>query len=136
MPVEHAGKYSLVNLLLLNIPKFKGNCGSVTHMGVLKPLSAVLNPKLGELSLGLSYSLIHDDLFTFCNHFQHLRMLDVMYYAVSLPYMVNDVVHLTLSASAKDGSAHTGALTVAAVVFFELYARRWSRGCRGRQMSS
>ncbi|PFH50358.1 hypothetical protein AMATHDRAFT_145250 [Amanita thiersii Skay4041] len=58
----------------------KDNCGSITP-GVLKAF--VLPPyqeTLRSLSIGLSYSLTHDDVFNFLNNFPQLEELELRYY--------------------------------------------------------
>ncbi|KAF8637140.1 hypothetical protein AX17_003044 [Amanita inopinata Kibby_2008] len=58
----------------------KDNCGSITP-GVLHALALPrLQDNLCALSLGLSYSLTHDDVFRFLNNFPQLEELELRYY--------------------------------------------------------
>ena len=60
----------------------QGNCGSITP-GVLRSfLPPVQN--VHSLSLGLSYSLTDEDVFTFLGQLPHLESLDLTYYLVGL----------------------------------------------------
>jgi hypothetical protein len=68
-----------------NVHAFQGNCGSITP-GVLKALVSPLQQSksnIRALSLGLSYSLTHDDTFQFLNKFPQLEELELRYYWVS-----------------------------------------------------
>jgi len=59
------------------------NCGSITP-GVLKAfVFPPLQSNIRALSLGLSYSLTHDDTFQFLNNFPQLEELELRYYWVS-----------------------------------------------------
>ncbi|KAF8968746.1 hypothetical protein BDZ97DRAFT_1797828 [Flammula alnicola] len=57
----------------------KNNCGSVTP-GVLKSFIPHIKDNLRAFTLGLSYSLTDDDVFTFLGNLPHLERLNLRYY--------------------------------------------------------
>ncbi|KAF8904781.1 hypothetical protein CPB84DRAFT_1677109 [Gymnopilus junonius] len=57
----------------------RDNCGSITP-GVLKSFVPHIEQSLQAFTLGLSYSLTDDDVFTFLGHIKNLKHLELMYY--------------------------------------------------------
>ncbi|KAJ3565671.1 hypothetical protein NP233_g7486 [Leucocoprinus birnbaumii] len=57
----------------------KDNCGSITP-GVLKSIIPLLQPTILALSLGLSYSLTDEDVFSFLHQLPELRNVELRYY--------------------------------------------------------
>ncbi|KAF8626651.1 hypothetical protein AX15_004743 [Amanita polypyramis BW_CC] len=58
----------------------KANCGSITP-GVLRVIALpLMQSNLRAISIGLSYSLTHDDVFKFLNNFSQLEDLELRYY--------------------------------------------------------
>ncbi|KAF9546255.1 hypothetical protein CPC08DRAFT_379982, partial [Agrocybe pediades] len=64
------------NLIELHL---QDNCGSVTP-GVLKAILPRVEQSLEAFTLGLSYSLTNDDVYTFLDHLSHLKRLQLKYY--------------------------------------------------------
>ncbi|KIL64554.1 hypothetical protein M378DRAFT_126372 [Amanita muscaria Koide BX008] len=71
----------------------KGNCGSITPGVLTGFISSPLQHRLRALSLGLSYSLTHDHVFTFLGSFPQLEELELRYYW----QLKEPTVRLTLS---------------------------------------
>ncbi|XP_006455885.1 hypothetical protein AGABI2DRAFT_210518 [Agaricus bisporus var. bisporus H97] len=57
----------------------KDNCGSVTP-GVLRSFMPLLERNIQSLSIGLSYSLTDEDIFSVLHHLQNLRKVELRYY--------------------------------------------------------
>lgn len=64
-----------------NIDTLQHNCGSVTP-GVLKQILPAIS-ELQSFSLGLSYSVVNGELFSFISHMHNLTSLELRYYIVS-----------------------------------------------------
>ncbi|KAK0213514.1 hypothetical protein IW262DRAFT_311297 [Armillaria fumosa] len=67
----------LANLTLTEL-HLKGNCGSITP-GILKSLVPYIE-KITSFSLGLSYSLTNEDVFSFLSQLRQLRSVTLQYY--------------------------------------------------------
>jgi len=63
------------------VDNIQDNCGSVTP-GVLKVIVPHLEERLEAFTLGLSYSLTNDDVFTFLGQLKYLKTLQLRYYWV------------------------------------------------------
>lgn len=61
----------------------KENCGSITP-GVLKSILPPLKREVQKISLGLSYSLTDEDVFTFLHQLPNLKGVELTYYWVRL----------------------------------------------------
>ena len=65
---------------------FQDNCGSVTP-GVLRSLIP-FGSNIRTFTLGLSYSLTHQDVFDFLEKLPNLRELDLQYYLVCISLFI------------------------------------------------
>lgn len=61
----------------------QGNCGSVTP-GVLRSFIPYIRDRVRSITLGLSYSLTHDDIFSFLGELPELTSVELQYYLVYL----------------------------------------------------